>query len=398
MTDARHTVPLPLILLLLLLLLLGALPGHGLAADDDNSARLQQLRQQIQSLRSELDSDRQRKQSLQSRLRNTEKRIGKTAALLRELDRQIRRQKGELKALEKQRRGLRDDLRQHRIALGQQLRAAYANGQQEYLKILLSQQDPAAVARTLTYYDYYNRARLEKIRAIDEHLTELTAVEKKIRQQTRELERNRAERVNEKQQLERSRSERSQLLARLQQDMRSKDQRLSRLLEDERQLQRLLERLAEQPVKAPLELSEGKPFAQLRGKLIWPTAGRLTARFGQRRKVGKLRWQGVRIGAREGTEVRAIHHGRVVFSDWLRGFGLLTIIDHGDGYMSLYGGNQSLYKEEGDWVESGEVIAAVGNSGGNDRHALYFEIRHNGKPVNPLKWCRGKPKKMASRR
>jgi len=395
MTDVRHTVPLSLTLLFTLLL--GALPAEGLAASDDNTARLQQLREQIHDLRKELDSDRQRKQSLQSRLRDTEKRIGKTAALLRELDQQIRRQKRELKNLNKKQKGLHNDLRQHRIALGQQLRAAYASGQQEYLKILLSQQDPAAVARILAYYDYYNRARLEKIRALDERLTALTALEKKIQQQTRRLERNRTERVNEKQQLERSRSERSQLLAKLKQDMRGKDRRLSQLLEDEKQLQRLLKRLTKRSEKAPLELGEGKPFAQLRGKLIWPTAGRITARFGQRRKVGKLRWQGVRINAREGTEVRAVSHGRVVFSDWLRGFGLLTIIDHGDGYMSLYGGNQSLYKEVGDWIEAGEVIAAVGNSGGNEKHALYFEIRHNGKPVNPLKWCRGKPKKIARR-
>ena len=395
MTDARHAVPLPLIFLFTLLL--GTLPMDGLAASTDSADRLQQLRQQIHDLRSELDSDRQRQQSLQSRLRNTEKRIGKTTALLRELDQQIHRQKRELKTLQKKQKGLRGDLRQHRLSLARQLRAAYATGQQEYLKILLSQQDPAAVARTLTYYDYYNRARLKRMRIITTRLTELTTLEKKIQQQARQLERNRTERVNEKQQLEHSRHERSQLLASLKKDMRGKDQRLSQLLEDEKRLQRLLKRIAERPLKAPLELGEGKPFSQLRGKLIWPTAGRITARFGSRRKVGKLRWQGVRISTREGTGVRAISHGRVAFSDWLRGFGLLTIIDHGDGYMSLYGGNQSLYKEVGDWVEAGEVIAAVGNSGGNEKHALYFEIRHNGKPINPLKWCRGKPKKLAGR-
>ena len=387
MTDVRHAVPLPL--LFLFSLFFGALPTDGLA---DSADRLQQLRQQIHDLRSELDSDRQRQQSLQSRLRNTEKRIGKTAALLRELDQQIRQQKRELKTLQKKQKGLRGDLRQHRLALARQLRAAYATGQQEYLKILLNQQDPAAVARTLTYYNYYNRARLKKMQIITTSLTELTTLEKKIQQQTRQLERNRTERVNEKQQLEHSRRERSQLLASLKKDMRGKDQRLSQLLEDEKRLQRLLKRIAERPLKGPLELGEGKPFSQLRGKLIWPTAGRITARFGSRRKVGKLRWQGVRISAREGTGVRAISHGQVAFSDWLRGFGLLTIIDHGDGYMSLYGGNQSLYKEVGDWVEAGEVVAAVGNSGGNEKHALYFEIRHNGKPINPLKWCRGKPK------
>jgi len=394
MTDACQTVN-PLPSLLLALLLLAGLPTSALAADD--AARLERLRQQIHALRSELDSDRQRKQSLQSRLRNTERRIGKTAALLRELERQIRRQKRELKDLQQQQKTLRGDLRQHRLALARQLRAAYASGRQEYLKILLNQQDPAAVARTLTYYDYYNRARLAKIQAIDSSLAELNALEERIEDKTRQLERNRAERVNEKQQLEATRKERAQLLAKLDREMQGKGRRLSQMLEDEQRLQRLLERIADGPTETPWEVGEGKPFAQLRGKLAWPTSGRITARFGKRRKVGKLRWQGVRISAREGTEVRTVSHGRVAFSDWLRGFGLLTIIDHGDGYMSLYGGNQSLYKEVGDWVEAGDVIAAVGNSGGLDEHALYFEIRHDGKPLNPLKWCRGKPKRVAGR-
>lgn len=374
-------------------MLLTILPAASQGASENDTARLEQLRQQIHSLRAELDNDRQRKQSLQSRLRDTEKRIGKTAALLRELNQQIRRQKHELKSLHKKQKGLRGELRQHRLALARQLRAAYATGQQEYLKILLNQQDPAAVARTLTYYDYYNRARLQKIQAIDTSLTELATLEEKIQQKTRRLEKNRAERTHEKQQLEDGRNQRAQLLSKLNRDMRSKDQRLSQMLKDKQNLQKLIDRIASTPAGAPLELGEGKPFGQLRGKLRWPTAGRITARFGKRRSEGKLRWQGVRIGAREGTEVRAVSHGRIAFSDWLRGFGLLTIIDHGDGYMSLYGGNQSLYKEVGDWVEAGDVIAAVGNSGGNEKYALYFEIRHNGKPVNPLKWCRGKPKR-----
>ena len=392
MSDARHIMKSAGLLLSLLLL---SLPAIGKAGDD--AARLEQLRQQIQSLRSELDSDRQRQQSLQSRLRNTERRIGKTAALLRELDHQIRRQKRELKTLHNKQRTLRGELRQHRMALARQLRAAYVTGRQEYLKILLNQQDPAAVARSLTYYDYYNRARLEKIRTIDTSLEELATLEKEILRKTQRLEQNRAERVNEKRQLEATRQERAQVLASLKREMRDKDRRLAQMMEDERRLQKLLDRIAESPAETPLELGEGQPFAQLRGKLAWPTRGRITNRYGSRRKVGKLRWQGVRIGAREGTEVRAISHGRVAFSDWLRGFGLLTIIDHGDGYMSLYGGNQSLYKEVGDWVEAGEVIATVGNSGGQEKSALYFEIRHNGKPVNPLKWCQGKPKRVASR-
>lgn len=386
----------------LALLLLGAC-GAVFAASADNAARLEQLRQQIQSLRSTLDSDQQRKQDLQSQLADSERHIGKVVALLKGLQRQLRRQKRDLHKLNRQRGALQTDLQHQRVSLARQIRAAYAIGQQEYLKILLNQQDPAAVTRTLTYYDYFNQARLTHIRHIDDQLAELRQVETDIHSKTRQLEKNRAEQAAEKAQLEQTRDQRQQVLAKLNRQITVKGERLSQLLADERRLQRLLDRLAQAPAAAerdnieevPSEQSERIAFRQLRGKLPWPSAGHLANRFGRARKVGKLKWQGVTITAPEGTEVRAVSHGRVAFSDWLRGFGLLIIIDHGDGYMSLYGGNQSLFKEVGDWVEAGEVIASVGNSGGRQHSALYFEIRHNGKPSNPLKWCRNKPKQIA---
>ncbi len=367
----------------------------------NNSDKLEQLRQQIKTLRTELNSDQERKQDLQSQLRSTETRIGKVAALLRGLKRQLRKQNRELNKLNKRRKQLRANLQTQRVNLARQIRAAYAIGQQEYIKILLNQQDPAAVSRTMTYYDYFNAARLERIQSIDARLTDLQTVEKKIINKTAKLKQNRREQSQEKSQLEKNRGRRSEVLAKLSQQMQIKGKRLSLMLEDQRRLQRLLNRLADEPTDfAPnliTEQGERKAFARLRGKLAWPSRGRLTNRYGSRRKVGKLKWQGVMIKAPEGTDVSSISHGRVAFSDWLRGFGLLTIIDHGDGYMSLYGGNQSLYKEVGDWVEAGEVIASVGNSGGNKNTALYFEIRHKGKPTNPLKWCRNKPKKLARR-
>jgi len=375
--------------------------NSGLNPDINNSDKLEQLRQQIKTLRTELNSDRERKQDLQSLLRSTETRIGKVAALLRGLKRQLRRQNRELKKLNKRRKQLRANLQTQRVNLARQIRAAYVIGQQEYIKILLNQQDPAAVSRTLTYYDYFNGARLERIQSIDARLTDLQTVEKKIKRKKSKLEQNRLEQSREKNQLEKNRGQRSEVLSSLNKQMQVKGKRLSLMLEDQHRLQRLLNQLADEPADfAPnllTEQGERKAFSQLRGKLAWPSRGRLTNRYGGRRKVGKLKWQGVMIKAPEGTDVSAISHGRVAFSDWLRGFGLLTIIDHGDGYMSLYGGNQSLYKEVGDWVETGEVIASVGNSGGNKNTALYFEIRHKGKPTNPLKWCRNKPKKLARR-
>jgi septal ring factor EnvC (AmiA/AmiB activator) len=364
-----------------------------------NTDKLEQLRQQIKTLRTELNTDKERKQDLQSLLRNTETRIGKVAALLRGLKRQLRRQNRDLKKLHKRRKKLRANLQVQRVNLALQIRAAYAIGQQEYIKILLNQQDPAAVSRTMTYYDYFHAARIERIQSLDARLVDLQAVENKIERKTAKLEQNRLEQSREKTQLEKNRGQRAEVLASLNQQMQAKGERLSLMLGNQRRLQRLLNRLVDEelediePDLMP-EQGERKAFARLRGKLGWPSRGRLTNRYGSRRKVGKLKWQGVMIKAPEGTDVSAISHGRVAFSDWLRGFGLLTIIDHGDGYMSLYGGNQSLYKEVGDWVEAGEVIAGVGNSGGNKNTALYFEIRHKGKPTNPLKWCRNKPKKL----
>jgi murein hydrolase activator len=385
---------------LLLLLTLGGWPATS-PANNDNQ-KLQKLREQITALRNELDSDQQRKQNLQTRLQRTERHIGKVVALLKRLKRQLRKQRRELKKLTLRRGGLQSDLHTQRLALARQIRAAYTIGQQEYVKILLNQQDPAAITRTLTYYDYFHRARLARMQDIDDSLTELRTVEKKIQRKKQKLEKTRAEQNNEKAQLEKTRQQRSSLLAGLKKQMLAKGERLSLMEEDKRRLQRLLDSLATVPRQAiepddaelASDSAEHKPFAQLRGQLRWPSRGRLSTRYGSARKVGKLKWQGVNISAPEGTEVRAISHGRVAFSDWLRGFGLLTIIDHGDGYMSLYGGNQSLFKEVGDWVETGEVIASVGNSGGRVDSALYFEIRHKGKPRNPLKWCRNKPKQV----
>ena len=371
--------------------------------DTQANAKLEQLRQQIHSLRQELDSDQQRKHDLTSQLRRTERHIGKVVALLKNLKHQLKQQQRELDKLQANRRTLQSNLQTQRVSLAQQIRAAYTIGQQEYVKILLNQQDPAAVSRTLTYYDYFNRARLTRIRSIDASLVDLRRLEQEIQTETTKLKQNQQEQSSEKAQLETTRGQRAEVLSKLQQQILAKGERLSLMQEDERRLQRLLDSLATAPAdEAPspadsrlaTEGTEHTPFHTLRGQLQWPSRGRLTTHYGSPRKVGKLKWQGVTITAPEGTEVRAISHGRVAFSDWLRGFGLLIIIDHGDGYMSLYGGNQSLFKEVGDWVEAGEVIAGVGNSGGRKDSALYFEIRHNGKPTNPLKWCQSTPKQV----
>jgi septal ring factor EnvC (AmiA/AmiB activator) len=180
--------------------------------------------------------------------------------------------------------------------------------------------------------------------------------------------------------------ERQQLLARLQEQMRSKGTELEQLTRDEQRLQELVRSLRELLSDIPAAPGDSRPFPSRKGKLDWPVQGSLVASFGSRRAVGDLTWRGILIRAPRGAEVRAVSHGRVAFADWLRGFGLLIIVDHGDGYMTLYGHNQGLYKEAGEWVETGEVIAGVGDGGDLGEAGLYFEVRHKGRPVNPASW------------
>ena len=371
-------------------LLLVLLPWAAWAAgDDDKAARLEALRQQIQTLRKALNEDRGQQRVLRQRLQRAEKEIGRLSRSLRETRARLSERRQALADLRRRRDVRQRELEQHRDLLRRQVVAAYAMGRQGDLKIILNQQDPAAIGRALTYYDYFNRARAEQIAVIRRHLQAVAELEAEIDRETRRLERLSRRQARQMAEKETRLAERRQVLAKLEQAIRTKEQRLQAYLEDERRLTRLLDQIQEALTDIPSEEGDMLPFAALKGRLALPVQGRVSARFGQRRlRSGRLKWQGVLLSAQEGTAVRSIHHGRVAFADWLRGFGLLIIIDHGGGYMSLYAHNQSLYKSVGEWVSAGEVIATVGSSGGRKRPGLYFEIRHNGKPVDPLRWCR----------
>jgi septal ring factor EnvC (AmiA/AmiB activator) len=240
----------------------------------------------------------------------------------------------------------------------------------------------------MVYYDYFNAARLERMELIRRNLNKLTRIEREISEEERRLQQLHAKVEQEKAQLEKAQVERQRIIAGLSRELQGKEQALKGLKADEKQLQSLLVKLQEVLADIPLDSTTDNPFKTRKGKLPWPSKGRVAASFGSARVVGKLRWDGVLIAAPEGREVRAIHHGRVAFADWLRGFGLLLIIDHGEGYMSLYGHNQSLFKETGEWVEPGEVVAQVGNSGGRNEPGVYFGIRHNGEAEDPKRWCK----------
>ncbi|VAX08332.1 Murein hydrolase activator EnvC [hydrothermal vent metagenome] len=261
-------------------------------------------------------------------------------------------------------------------------------GRQEYLKLILNQENPALVGRTLVYYDYFNRARSEQIQQVQRVLKNIESLGIKIKAETEKLRQTRATLQTRKKSLEKTYRERALVLARLNKEIKSKDQHLAQMSADEKRLQDLLNAIKKVLPDIFADTGNHKSFRAYKGKLIWPVRGKVKKLYGKRRKESKLKWNGVMIVASKGREVHAISHGRVAYADWLRGYGLLLIIDHGDGYMSLYGHNQGLYKETGDWVEANEVIGEVGDSGGQKSSGLYFEIRYQGRPTNPSRWCK----------
>lgn len=360
-----------------------------LYADSEQQQReqLQQLNREMAELRKLLDDFKSQRSDLQNSLQKSEVDIGKIQNQIRKIQQQLDKEQGELKTLQNQREKLNGAKHQQQKLIEKQILAAYQIGQQKKIKVLLNQENPEQVTRALTYYDYFNQARSQQIEAYTDIISELNSLEPRITEKTVNLANAKRELDGQYSQLLSRKKERERSLSKINSAIASKDQQLKQIARDRSELERLLEAV-EQTLANIRIPSDFQPFVKLKGRLLWPVAGNPSNRFNSRRSGTSMRWQGINIPAREGSQVKAIHHGRVVFSDWLRGSGLLLIIDHGDGYMSLYGHNQSLLKDTGDWVNAGETIATVGNSGGQSSAGLYFEIRHNGKPTDPQHWCK----------
>lgn len=356
----------------------------------EKAAQLQHLRERISKLRTDIDSKKGLYNSVSKELQKTEKAIAGKVAQLKKTNRKLKQQQRRLQKLYRDKQKKEEHINKQQALLGQQLRTAYMIGRQEYLKLLLNQQDPAALSRVMVYYDYFNKARTARIEQTLEAIAKLEDIKQQIEKQNQVLTQIKQQQLTEKQQLEASYQQRAAVVARLKKELSGKDKQLSQLLENEQQLQALLAVIREVMPEMLNIPDKSLPFARLKGHLTWPAAGNIKSLFGRKRGGGRLTWNGILIKAKTGREVHAISRGRVAYADWLRGYGMLLILDHGDGYMSLYGHNQSLFKETGDWVEAGEVIATMGNSGGQEQSGLYFEIRHNGRPTNPAKWCRKK--------
>ena len=368
-----------------------SLTGHAGENPDKKAAELKQLREKIEVLQNDLQDNRQKKTRAERQLGKIEKQVSHTRRALKQSDQALKDMRLKQAELTQRRRQADITLTRQSGQLAREARAAYAMGRQQQVKLLLNQEEPAVVGRMLVYFSYFSRTRQEKISEMHSTLQELEALEAEIEQNNEALLALQQQQQDQAARLQEQRERRLQVVARLQQQLSHQGDELKRLQQDEKQLQALVSSLQELLTDVPADAGEQKPFKALKGRLRWPAQGHLAKRFGTLRGNSGLKWQGVLIEAPEGGQVRAVSQGRVAFSDWMRGFGLLLIIDHGDGYMTLYGHNQALYKEVGEWVDSGEVVASLGASGGQTQAGLYFEIRHNGQPVNPLGWCTGKP-------
>jgi len=368
-----------------LVLAFGTPAGHsaGVGAEA-KEAELKQVRRRIESIRKAIHNDAERRDSLAVQLKDAELAIQSAREQLSDVRTRRVATEAKLKELQSERADTERQINAQREALAGEMRVAYMNGREEQMKLLLNQRDPAQAARTMSYYGYLSRARSERINAINEHIAHLDLLAEKIAEEAERLKAIEVDNAREVRALAGARDRRAQTLAKIQTSLNSRTEQLAKLERDAKALEKLVEELRRAIDEFP-DLAD-TPFARVRSRLPWPVKGPVIARFGQLRAGGPLKWQGLIIGAARGTQVRAPYQGRVVYADWLPGLGLLIVLDHGGGYMSLYGHNEQLYRRVGERVSAGEVLAAVGDAAGIGRPALYFEIRKGRQAVDPSQW------------
>ena len=349
---------------------------------------LAEVRERISELKKSMDRAAEKSDRVTAELQELEIAIAQQRTRIREIERDREYTANKKAALDRELAEREAHLDAESTALAAQVRTAYMSGSQEKIKLLLNQRDPATLGRLMAYYRYLNDYRAENIEAVFEQIRKLDELRAQIAAEEARLTSLAQARYDELSRLNNSQEKRQSLLASLQQRMADEGREVERLAAQERDLTRLIAELTS--ILSDYPISSEQPFRELRGQLTWPVAGRLIHDFGQPR-AGGIRWNGVVLAAPRGREVRAVYHGRVAFADWLAGMGLLVIVDHGDGYMTLYGYNETILKDTGDWVAPGDAIATIGDSGGQAQPGLYFEVRRGTSPENPRRWVTRQP-------
>jgi len=366
----------------LLLLWAIALPA---ADEKETEADLKKVRRAITELQQAIRSGTTQRDQLAGRLRDAELTFAGQRRKLDEVKAQRVESAKRRAALQAEHEQTEQRLTGERDSLAGELRAAYTIGREEQLKLLLNQQEPAQLGRMFVYYGYFGRARADRIQTIRTQLDRLGELDAALAAEDARLADLQDQAQSELDGLQRARRERGDVLKDIDQQIKTRQATLTKLKREEDGLEKLLADLRR--VLSDFPVNSGEPFEKLKGRLSWPAQGKLLADFGQRRASG-LTWNGVLLATDRGSQVRAVHSGRVVYADWLPGMGLLTIVEHSGGYLSLYGHNEQLFRAVGDWVSSGDVIASSGDSGGRSQSELYFEIRKGATPLNPHQWIR----------
>ncbi len=380
-------------ILLLSVCLFGAInSAHAQPQEELNS-----LRKQIAGLQKELEKTTESQSEAVNELRSSERAVSDSKRKLSGLTLQLRAATQNLHELQQQALQLESTIQLQQAMLGKLLYQQYLGGRQEYLKLLLNNKDPNQTARDMRYYEYIARSRSNWLGMLRSNLLQLKSVMEQTQQKTREISTLKIKETEQKKTLENDLLVRQQVISKFGEQLTQQRREIGRLQRDENRLSQLVAKLSRvlasqkskglfNNEKLPDNRFDGKPFEQLKGKLALPVAGEVLNKFGTPRPDSDVLWRGLQLRASSGQPVKSVAAGRVVFADWLRGFGNLMIIDHGNGYMSLYGNNETLYKQVGDLLRGGDTIAAVGNSGGNEDYGVYFELRHKGEPMDPISW------------
>jgi len=351
---------------------------------DKAESELQRVLQEIAGIQQQIQNSRSEHRKEQERLRQLDLAMQEVNLRYRALEKEKQSHMVELQLLEQQREDYLASLDQRLAQLAEQVRASYQSGKQSRTQLVLNQDDPGRIGRMLAYYDYINRAQVEKIAGLREALTRLEALQQPIDAELARIAGLQQEQQEILEQLEEQRASRAALLLQIAERIDDSQSDLREREQNRRDLEALIEKLADVLADIPDDLESHAGIAQQKGRLPMPVKGPVRHAFGQGRGAA-LNWQGWLIGADAGTEVKAIAYGRVAFADWLRGYGLLIIIDHGDGYMTLYGHNESLLHDAGEWINAGDAISVVGSNPGSGQ-GVYFELRRNGKAVDPATW------------
>lgn len=352
----------------------------------DAERQLEQLRAKALKIQKQISAQQTEKNEVERALKKLDEQVAGLGRKMAALNQDIKQYNTELGRLGGEKKRVMAQLEGSQEVLYEQIRMAYRMGQQPQLKMLLNQESPTLVSRMAVYFRYVSQAQSQVITQAQSLVDQLGSVEHELSTAAEGLKVAKVQLLAEQSELGQLRQQREQVIETLVQSIQQDQSALSRAQQDQRVLEKLLSELSSVLEDVPELSQESRPFKTLKGKLIRPVKGRVSVAFGSSKNRSGLRWNGILIDAPAGTEVQAISHGQVVFAEWLRGYGYLIILDHGQEYLSLYGYNQSLEREVGDWVLPGETIALTGSSGGQKKTGLYFELRHKGKPMSPLAW------------